>query len=452
VAIMDAWWEPLIRAVYDPVIGDASRIPLPFDNAPSSGGSAYQDGWYGYLWTDFSMALGDKISSPTSRIYCGGSREATGSLAACAPRVLAALKAAGDKLGGDDPSAWSADAEGERIRFLPGAALSMQWVNRPTTQQLAMFGAHAQGAGASTTACATTSVLAGARATPRGRGLAFTVPARPTTVDVVRQSVGRRVAPRRVRRFPARSRPFAWNGRAPGVRDGVYVVRFGAGSTARSLAFRHTRGRFRALPALERVRNCGPVRKFALARPVFGALPLTATVRVANRRRVRLELRRGGRVVRTLPTRTLTAGRTHRLRLPARRNELPGHRRCVPDDGEGVVRRVPLEGEQERGVAPVLDVSRRRRERRRHRYRGGRVRQRVRYRHDQFDELPDVVRCVPDEPPVDADAGRRCVRREARLRRQRPRVLDVSRRAGGRYLRGCPPRSPCATAPAARWG
>ena len=172
VAIMDAWWEPLIRAVYDPVIGDASRIPLPFDNAPSSGGSAYQDGWYGYLWTDFSMALGDKIKSPTSRIYCGGSREATGSLAACAPRVLASLKAAGDKLGGDDPSAWSADAEGERIRFLPGAALSMQWVNRPTTQQLAMFGAHAQGGGASTTACATTSVLAGARATPRGRGLA----------------------------------------------------------------------------------------------------------------------------------------------------------------------------------------------------------------------------------------------------------------------------------------
>jgi hypothetical protein len=142
VAIMDAWWEKLIRAVYDPVIGDASRIPLPFDNAPGSGGSAYQDGFYGYLWTDFSMTLGDPVKSPTSRIYCGGSKTASGALPECAKRVLASLVAAGDQLAsnGDDPAAWKSDAEGERIRFLPGAALSMQWVNRPTTQQIAMFG------------------------------------------------------------------------------------------------------------------------------------------------------------------------------------------------------------------------------------------------------------------------------------------------------------------------
>lgn len=144
VAIMDAWWEKLIRAVYDPVIGDAARIPLPFDNAPSSGGSAYQDGFYGYLWTDFSMVLGDSVRSPTSRIYCGGSKAESGKLPECEKRVLASLAAAGDQLasdqGSDDPAAWKSDAQGERIRFLPGAALSMQWVNRPTTQQIAMFG------------------------------------------------------------------------------------------------------------------------------------------------------------------------------------------------------------------------------------------------------------------------------------------------------------------------
>jgi acyl-homoserine lactone acylase PvdQ len=144
VAIMDAWWEKLIRAVYDPVIGDAARIPLPFDNAPSSGGSAYQDGFYGYLWTDFSQVLGDKVKSPTSRIYCGGSKAASGNLSECAKRVLASLASAGDQLASDhdtaDPAQWKSDAEGERIRFLPGAALSMQWVNRPTTQQIAMFG------------------------------------------------------------------------------------------------------------------------------------------------------------------------------------------------------------------------------------------------------------------------------------------------------------------------
>jgi acyl-homoserine lactone acylase PvdQ len=140
VAIMDALWEPLIRAMYDPVLGDAGRIPLGFDNAPGAGGSAYMDGWYGYLWTDLKMVLGDRVKSPTSRVYCGGSREASGSLGACAQRVADALRAAGDALGGE-PSEWNADAEGERIRFLPAAVLSMHWVNRPTTQQLAMFGA-----------------------------------------------------------------------------------------------------------------------------------------------------------------------------------------------------------------------------------------------------------------------------------------------------------------------
>ena len=143
VAIMDAWWEKLIRAVYDPVIGDAARIPIGFDNAPGSTGSAYQDGFYGYLWTDLSQVLGDDVNSPTSRIYCGGSKESSGKLPECARRVLASLVAAGDQLAADqgaDPSAWKADAEGERIRFLPGAALSMHWVNRPTTQQIAMFG------------------------------------------------------------------------------------------------------------------------------------------------------------------------------------------------------------------------------------------------------------------------------------------------------------------------
>ena len=70
---MDAWWERLIRAVYDPVIGDAGRIPIGFDNAPGLQGSAYQDGFYGYLWTDLSMVLGDPVKSPTSQIYCGGS-------------------------------------------------------------------------------------------------------------------------------------------------------------------------------------------------------------------------------------------------------------------------------------------------------------------------------------------------------------------------------------------
>jgi len=144
VAIMDAWWTPLIHSVFDPVIKDAARIPLPFDNSPGAAGSAYETGFYGYLWTDLSMALADPVKSPTSQIYCGGSINATGRLGECGKRVLASLVAAGDALNSSqhtaDPASWKSDAQGERIRFLPGAALSMQWVNRPTTQQIAMFG------------------------------------------------------------------------------------------------------------------------------------------------------------------------------------------------------------------------------------------------------------------------------------------------------------------------
>ena len=46
----------------------------------------------------------------------------------------------GDSQDSDDPAAWQSDAEAERIRFLPAATLSMHWVNRPTTQQIALFG------------------------------------------------------------------------------------------------------------------------------------------------------------------------------------------------------------------------------------------------------------------------------------------------------------------------
>ena len=145
VAIMDAWWEKLLRGMFDPVLGDSARIPITFDNAPNSGGSAYESGFYPHVYTDLSMVLGRRLKSPTSRIYCGGSKDASGKLAGCAKVVLASLVAAGDALreaqDGDDPAAWKSDAAAERILFLPGAALSMHWVNRPTTQQIAMFGA-----------------------------------------------------------------------------------------------------------------------------------------------------------------------------------------------------------------------------------------------------------------------------------------------------------------------
>ncbi|HEX9683181.1 MAG TPA: penicillin acylase family protein [Acidimicrobiales bacterium] len=162
VAAMDAWWNPLI----DHVLGDvAGRIRGGRDNAPNSAGSAYQGGYYGHVWTALAQVLGngfladtgpadlvasiheDGLRSPHSTAYCGGRfDEATdetdgwidGDQTSCRAAVVASLNAAAATLGGELES-WDADPTAERILFLPAAVLSMQWVNRPTTQVLASF-------------------------------------------------------------------------------------------------------------------------------------------------------------------------------------------------------------------------------------------------------------------------------------------------------------------------
>jgi len=150
VAIMDAWWAEMIRAMYNPVLGDvddpATALPQKhgFDNAPSTTGSAYQDGMYGQVLTDLRMVLGDPLDGPTSQVYCGSDAPGQdGDLATCAERLLASLVAAGDAVaeaqGSDDPTAWTTSTE--HIQFLPPTSPDMYWVNRPTTQVLAMFGA-----------------------------------------------------------------------------------------------------------------------------------------------------------------------------------------------------------------------------------------------------------------------------------------------------------------------
>ena len=146
VAIMDAWWPALIPAMYNPVMGDVSKVPLGFDNSPGAAGSAYQDGFYGQVWTDLSMLLGGAVKSPTHRVYCGGTATQPGDVQRCSRALWGALRSAGDSLqqqqGSNNPAAWDYSAQAERIRFLPAAAVSMQWVNRPTFQQLEEFSGH----------------------------------------------------------------------------------------------------------------------------------------------------------------------------------------------------------------------------------------------------------------------------------------------------------------------
>ena len=336
VAIMDAWWEKLIRAVYDPVVENATRFPLPLDNAPGPTGSSYQDGWYGYLWTDFSMVLGDPVKSPTSRIYCGGTKDASGSLGECAKRVLASLVAAGDALGGSDPGAWSSNAEAERIRFLPGAALSMQWVNRPTTQQIALFGAK-------TPACERTSAFLAAGARPAGGGLDFSLRPRggPVSVEVFHQASGRRIlGGKRVAFFAGQRGDFRWKGSRK-LASGYYVIRFvgrspSGGTDVRRVAARRSGGKFGRAFTVDRRRTCAPVDALRLGRGVFGGSGVRAlgiTLRMAETKTAVIEVKRGSRLVKRFAARSYTAKRIYRLRLAAKGLPRGRYRVVVKVDG-----------------------------------------------------------------------------------------------------------------------
>lgn len=143
-AVLDAAYDGLALAVLKPVLG-----PLTSDlegiqgisNDANSGGSSYGGGWYGYVDKDLRTQLGYPVRGRYSRRYCGN-----GNLRVCSRSLWAALSTAAAKLAstqGPDPSAWRADATGERIKFAPGLIpTTMRWTNRPTFQQAIEFGGH----------------------------------------------------------------------------------------------------------------------------------------------------------------------------------------------------------------------------------------------------------------------------------------------------------------------
>jgi len=156
IAIIDAWWDPLVHAMYDPALGQSitnvSR-QAPISDAPGPVGSAFQGGLFGQVKTDLSLALGRPLHSPTSQTFCGSDQVGIdGTVAECATRLWASLDAVGAQLaaaqGSEDPDTWTMSAADERITFTLGLVQNsgsgieptMHWVNRPTTQLLASFG------------------------------------------------------------------------------------------------------------------------------------------------------------------------------------------------------------------------------------------------------------------------------------------------------------------------
>ena len=134
-AVMDAAWPYLADAVMSPRLGpliDGLANLNPRSDDPSSHGSSFNFGWYGYVKDDLSA------STP---FYCGA-----GVQSVCVSSLWAAIDKAGDQLQtaqGSNPGAWRADATAERIRFVPGLlGKTMRWTNRPTFQQVISFSRH----------------------------------------------------------------------------------------------------------------------------------------------------------------------------------------------------------------------------------------------------------------------------------------------------------------------
>ncbi len=142
IALMDAWWERSIAAIFQPTLGDEAfaAIPQGFDNEPSGVGSAYQGGFYGQVQKDLRAALGKKVKGRYSRVYCG-----SGNRSACQQAMTESLSAAIAELEAafsEDPASWDVDETIDMIQFTPVGVQgqdAIQWQNRPTFQQVLEF-------------------------------------------------------------------------------------------------------------------------------------------------------------------------------------------------------------------------------------------------------------------------------------------------------------------------
>ena len=170
VRIMDAWWPRLLRAEFEPALGRAlferilavnEEANLP-NNHGDHLGSAWQDGWYGYVLKDLRQLLARgrgpsarriRVRGRFSRVYCGAGRRGAPRLSRCRARLARSLREALSvptaELYGGDAVCRQAGRDGDQacfdsIFFRPLGGVTqplMPWVNRPTFQQAVEVGA-----------------------------------------------------------------------------------------------------------------------------------------------------------------------------------------------------------------------------------------------------------------------------------------------------------------------
>jgi hypothetical protein len=174
VAIMDELWPRLVRAVFDPLFaaggvqtyqGMASgygAFPMEFENTPDGGGahhgSAYQDGWDGYLVKILDQLQGQPVAQPFPPAVTG--QVCGGGLATCPAAIDNALAGTYQALvaangGSTAVASWTQDTAtqtagdtmpaNDNIQFQTVGIVgqpAIDWQNRPTFQQVASFPAH----------------------------------------------------------------------------------------------------------------------------------------------------------------------------------------------------------------------------------------------------------------------------------------------------------------------
>jgi acyl-homoserine lactone acylase PvdQ len=152
IQLMDAWWPLLVQNEFEPGMGQslyqATVNVMQIDQSPADTGeqphtgSAFQFGWYGYVSKDMRQVLGQSVTDPLARTYCGG-----GSLSQCRQMLLdtltqAAAEPASQIYPGDSYCSagdqWCADAIAQdAVGGITDPLIG--WQNRPTYQQVVEF-------------------------------------------------------------------------------------------------------------------------------------------------------------------------------------------------------------------------------------------------------------------------------------------------------------------------
>ena len=146
VALMDAWYPlmidillPQITAVED--VDGQNLSLMGRDNKPGAGGSAYNNGYYGYLERVLEQAAGTS-ASPYRALRCAGSDD----LAACRSALADSLNQAIAELGGiASMDSWNVDETQDQIQHRAiglASVPAIHWQNRPTFQQVVEFTGH----------------------------------------------------------------------------------------------------------------------------------------------------------------------------------------------------------------------------------------------------------------------------------------------------------------------